>query len=178
MFAEGVGKTAVAEGIAQCLAGGYYVYDNNGENGGGWGIRNPFQNNDNGEERSIAGLSQGEIEQLPPLPPCPRALQGFRVVSVDLASLVAGSKSLRDFVLLCFQAFDLTTMIRNAAVKFRGDFEERIQKLIEEASSTPTILFIDEIHTLLGAGGGGGDGGLSAANLMKPALARGEIRGV
>ncbi|EED95955.1 member of the clp superfamily, regulatory gamma subunit, partial [Thalassiosira pseudonana CCMP1335] len=106
----GVGKTAIAEGVAQCLA-----------------------------------------ESLPPLPPCPRALQGFRVVSVDMASLVAG-------------------------MKFRGDFEERIQNLIKEASSTPTILFIDELHTLIGAGGGGGDGGMSAANLMKPALARGEIR--
>ncbi len=74
------------------------------------------------------------------------------MVSVDLASLVAG-------------------------MKFRGDFEERIQKLVKEASSTPTILFIDELHTLIGAGGGGGDGGMSAANLLKPALARGDIRG-
>eukprot|EP00985_Skeletonema_marinoi_P015519 scaffold8037_cov73-Skeletonema_marinoi.AAC.1 len=63
-----------------------------------------------------------------------------------------------------------------AGMKFRGDFEERIQKLIQEASATPTILFIDELHTLIGAGGGGGDGGMNAANLMKPALARGEIR--
>jgi ATP-dependent Clp protease ATP-binding subunit ClpC len=67
-----------------------------------------------------------------------------------------------------------------AGMKFRGDFEERIQKLIQEASVTPTILFIDELHTLIGAGGGGGgggDGGMNAANLMKPALARGDIRG-
>lgn len=62
-------------------------------------------------------------------------------------------------------------------MKFRGDFEERIQNLIKEASSTPTILFIDELHTLIGAGGGGGDGGMNAANLLKPALARGDIRG-
>lgn len=99
----------------------------------------------------MAGLSQEEIDRLPPLPACPRALQGFRVVSVDLTSLVAG-------------------------MKFRGDFEERIQNLIKEASATPTILFIDELHTLIGAGGGGGDGGLNAANLLKPALARGDIR--
>ena len=74
------------------------------------------------------------------------------MISVDLASLVAG-------------------------MKFRGDFEERIQKLVQEASATPTILFIDELHTLIGAGGGGGDGGMNAANLLKPALARGDIRG-
>jgi ATP-dependent Clp protease ATP-binding subunit ClpC len=147
----GVGKTAIAEGVAQVLAGGYYVFDDKGENGGGWGLRNPFNKNKESDKSVAAGMSQEEIENLPPLPPCPRALQGFRVVSVDMASLIAG-------------------------MKFRGDFEERIQKLIQEASATPTILFIDELHTLLGAGGGGGDGGMSAANLMKPALARGEIR--
>ena len=147
----GVGKTAIAEGVAQVLAGGYYVFDDKGENGGGWGLRNPFNKNKDSDKSVAAGMSQEEIENLPPLPPCPRALQGFRVVSVDMASLIAG-------------------------MKFRGDFEERIQKLIQEASATPTILFIDELHTLLGAGGGGGDGGMSAADLMKPALARGEIR--
>ena len=144
----GVGKTAVAEGVAQCLAGGYFVFDDKGANGD-WGIRNPFVNNKE-EENSSAGISEDEINKLPPLPPCPRALQGFRVVSVDMASLIAG-------------------------MKFRGDFEERIQKLIQEASATPTILFIDELHTLIGAGSGG-DGGMNAANLMKPALARGDIR--
>ena len=147
----GVGKTAIAEGIAQVLAGGYYVFDDKGESGGGWGLRNPFRNKEKESEKSVAGMSQEEVDKLPPLPPCPRALQGFRVVSVDMASLIAG-------------------------MKFRGDFEERIQKLIQEAASTPTILFIDELHTLIGAGGGGGDGGMNAANLMKPALARGEIR--
>lgn len=154
----GVGKTAIAEGIAQCLAGGYYVYDDKGTDGkgggGGWGLRNPFRNKDDDEEddeKSVAGMSQDEVDQLPPLPPCPRALQGFRVISVDLASLIAG-------------------------MKFRGDFEERIQKLIEEASATPTIIFIDELHTIIGAGGGGGDGGMNAANLLKPALARGDLR--
>ncbi|KAL3796513.1 hypothetical protein ACHAW5_004415 [Stephanodiscus triporus] len=160
----GVGKTAIAEGVAQCLAGGYFAYEDGGVNsagdgGGGWGaLRNPFRNKEaeakaeGDNDRSVAGLSREEVDRLPPLPPCPRALQGFRVVSVDLASLVAG-------------------------MKFRGDFEERIQKLVEEASATPTILFIDELHTLIGAGGGGGDGGMNAANLLKPALARGDIRG-
>ncbi|KAL7463236.1 hypothetical protein ACHAXS_003609 [Conticribra weissflogii] len=147
----GVGKTAIAEGLAQCLAGGYFVYDNKGSNDGSWGLRNPFRAKEDEADKSVAGLSQEEIDRLPPLPACPRALQGFRVVSIDLTSLVAG-------------------------MKFRGDFEERIQNLIKEASATPTILFIDELHTLIGAGGGGGDGGLNAANLLKPALARGDIR--
>jgi len=151
----GVGKTAIAEGVAQCLAGGYFVYDDKGTNGeeggGGWGLRNPFRNKEKDveNEKSEAGLSEEEVDQLTPLPPCPRALQGFRVISVDLASLVAG-------------------------MKFRGDFEERVQSMVKEASATPTILFIDELHTLIGAGGG--DGGMNAANLLKPALARGEIR--
>jgi len=147
----GVGKTAIAEGVAQCLAGGYFVYDDKGSEGGGWGLRNPFKKKEETPEKSVAGMSQEEVDQLPPLPPCPRALQGFRVISVDLASLVAG-------------------------MKFRGDFEERVQNLVKEASATPTILFIDELHTLIGAGGGGGDGGMNAANLLKPSLARGEIR--
>jgi len=152
----GVGKTAIAEGVAQCLAGGYFVFDDkgtNGEGGGGWGLRNPFRNKEEEENASSSavGMSKEEVDALPPLPPCPRALQGFRVVSVDIASLVAG-------------------------MKFRGDFEERVQKLVQEAAATPTIIFIDELHTLIGAGGGGGDGGMNAANLLKPALARGEIR--
>lgn len=87
----GVGKTAIAEGVAQCLAGGYFVYDDKGANGGGWGIRNPFGNKESEPDKSIAGMSKEEINKLPPLPPCPRALQGFRVVSVDLASLIAGT---------------------------------------------------------------------------------------
>ena len=147
-----MGKTAIAEGVAQCLAGGYYVFDNKEENGK-WALRNPFAKNKEDDKIPSVGMSRGELNTLPPLPPCPRALQGFRVISVDMTSLVAG-------------------------MKFRGDFEERIQKLIEEASTTPTILFIDELHTLVGAGGGGGGDGMSAANLMKPALARGDIRGM
>ena len=60
-------------------------------------------------------------------------------------------------------------------MKFCGDFEERVQSMVKEALATPTILFIDKLHTLIGAGGG--DGGMNAANLLKPALARGDIRG-
>ena len=93
----------------------------------------------------MAGLSEEEVDLLTPLPLCPRALEGFRVISVDLASLVAG-------------------------MKFSGDFEEHVQSMAKEASATPTVLFIDKLHTLIGAGGG--DGGMNAANLLKPALAR------
>ena len=81
----GVGKTAIAEGVAQCLAGGYYVYDDKGGgsaaeggDGGGWGLRNPFRTKEADaatDNKSVAGLSREEVDQLPPLPPCPRALQ-------------------------------------------------------------------------------------------------------
>ncbi|MBO9998240.1 MAG: ATP-dependent Clp protease ATP-binding subunit [Cyanobacteria bacterium SID2] len=78
----------------------------------------------------------------------PSTLKNKRVVEVSMASLLAGSK-------------------------YRGEFEERIQALIAEASaSDDTIVFIDEIHTVLGAGGVGAS---DAANILKPALARGEI---
>jgi ATP-dependent Clp protease ATP-binding subunit ClpC len=61
-----------------------------------------------------------------------------------------------------------------AGTMYRGQFEERLQQLLREAASPDILLFIDEIHTLLGAGAGGS--ALDAANLLKPALARGEIR--
>ncbi|MGC9502509.1 ATP-dependent Clp protease ATP-binding subunit [Baaleninema sp.] len=81
-------------------------------------------------------------------PQAPPALAEKRVVEVSMASLLAGSK-------------------------YRGEFEERIQALVNEASSSDdTIIFIDEIHTVLGAGGSGAS---DAANILKPALARGEI---
>jgi ATP-dependent Clp protease ATP-binding subunit ClpC len=57
----------------------------------------------------------------------------------------------------------------------RGDFEKKIKSLITEASKNNVILFIDEIHNLIGLGGNG-DGSMNAANLLKPALARGELR--
>lgn len=80
----------------------------------------------------------------------PGSLIGKRIYQVDLSSVVAGTK-------------------------FRGEFEERIKGIIDEASDNKDlILFIDEIHLLSGAGSG--EGSLDAANILKPALARGRIR--
>ncbi|MBJ25942.1 MAG: Clp protease ClpC [Flavobacteriaceae bacterium] len=79
-----------------------------------------------------------------------RILYGKRVVSLDLASLVAGTK-------------------------YRGQFEERMKALMNELEKNDNvILFIDEIHTIVGAGGA--TGSLDASNMFKPALARGEIQ--
>ncbi len=79
-----------------------------------------------------------------------RVLFDKRVVTLDLASIVAGTK-------------------------YRGQFEERIKAILNELSKNPNIiLFIDEIHTIVGAGGA--TGSLDAANMLKPALARGEIQ--
>ncbi|GAA4678396.1 ATP-dependent Clp protease ATP-binding subunit [Pseudonocardia yuanmonensis] len=85
----------------------------------------------------------------------PDTLQGRRVVQLELAGVVAGTR-------------------------YRGDFEERMRSVIEEirANSKELIVFIDELHTMVGAGaGGGGDSGgsMDAGNLLKPALARGEL---
>ena len=79
-----------------------------------------------------------------------RALFDKRVIALDMASIVAGTK-------------------------YRGQFEERIKAILNELSKNPNIiLFIDEIHTIVGAGGAAGS--LDAANMLKPALARGEIQ--
>lgn len=70
-------------------------------------------------------------------------------------------------------ALDLPSMV--AGAKYRGEFEERMKELISECAADPRIiLFIDEIHTLIGAGGA--EGAIDAANILKPSLARGEIR--
>ena len=60
-----------------------------------------------------------------------------------------------------------------AGTKYRGEFEARIKKIIEDAKGEEVVLFIDEIHTLIGAGDA--EGGLDAANILKPALSSGEI---
>jgi ATP-dependent Clp protease ATP-binding subunit ClpC len=81
---------------------------------------------------------------------CPKTLAGKRVVSLDLAGLVAGAK-------------------------YRGEFEERLKNVIEEVQRPGRpILFIDELHTVVGAGAGG-DSSMDAGNILKPALARGEL---
>jgi ATP-dependent Clp protease ATP-binding subunit ClpB len=74
-------------------------------------------------------------------------------------------------------ALDMGALI--AGAKFKGEFEERLKSVIKEVigSNGDVILFIDEIHTLVGAGGGG-DGAMDAANILKPALARGELRAI
>src|SRR5450432_656692 len=73
-------------------------------------------------------------------------------------------------------ALDMGQLI--AGAKYKGEFEERLKSVIKEVggSDGEIILFIDEIHTLVGAGGG--DGAMDAANILKPALARGELRAI
>lgn len=79
-----------------------------------------------------------------------RVLMNKKIISLDIGSVVAGTK-------------------------YRGQFEERMKALLKEASANPDIiLFIDELHTLIGAGGAAGS--LDAANMLKPALARGDIQ--
>ena len=81
----------------------------------------------------------------------PDSLKGRRMLSLDLGALVAGSK-------------------------FRGEFEERMKAVMDEirAAHGEIVLFIDEIHTVVGAGGA--EGAIDASNLLKPALARGELQ--
>ena len=73
-------------------------------------------------------------------------------------------------------ALDMGLLI--AGAKYKGEFEERLKSVIKEVgdSDGEIVLFIDEIHTLVGAGGG--DGAMDAANILKPALARGELRAI
>jgi ATP-dependent Clp protease ATP-binding subunit ClpC len=81
----------------------------------------------------------------------PETLRGTRVVALDLGGLVAGSQ-------------------------FRGQFEQRLKAVLAEVSASDgkIVLFVDELHTVLGAGGA--EGAMDAANLLKPMLARGELR--
>jgi len=103
----GVGKTAVAEGLAQRIA-------------------------------------SGDV---------PEILKNRRIVSLDMGALIAGAK-------------------------YRGEFEDRLKAVIKEVvdSEGEVILFIDELHTLVGAGAS--EGAMDAANILKPALARGELRAI
>lgn len=78
--------------------------------------------------------------------------------------------------LLSKKIFTLDIAALIAGAKYKGEFEERLKAVIKEVNSSDgeVILFIDEIHTLIGAGGG--NGAMDAANILKPALARGELR--
>src|SRR5690606_22313441 len=77
------------------------------------------------------------------------------------------------------QVFSLDMGALIAGAKYKGEFEERLKAVVKEVTSSDgnIILFIDEIHTLVGAGGGG-EGAMDAANILKPALARGELRAI
>lgn len=74
------------------------------------------------------------------------------------------------------QSLDMASLI--AGAKYKGEFEERLKAVVKEVTESDgeIILFIDEIHTLVGAGGG--EGAMDAANILKPALARGELRAI
>ncbi|MGF9663798.1 ATP-dependent Clp protease ATP-binding subunit [Arthrobacter crystallopoietes] len=82
----------------------------------------------------------------------PQQLQGKRVISLDLPGMLAGTR-------------------------YRGDFEERLTKTMDEISAHKDgiIVFVDELHTVVGAGGSGEGGGMDAGNILKPRLARGEL---
>jgi len=82
----------------------------------------------------------------------PESLRGKRLISLDLAAMVAGAK-------------------------YRGEFEERLKAVLEEIKSSEgeVVTFIDELHTMVGAGGGS-EGSMDAGNMLKPMLARGELR--
>lgn len=98
-----------------------------------------------GKSAIVEGLAQRIVERK-----VARGLMDKRIVALDMAGVVAGTK-------------------------YRGQFEERIKAIIDEASSCDDIiLFIDEIHTIVGAGNASGS--MDAANLLKPALARGELQ--
>ena len=82
----------------------------------------------------------------------PALLQGKRVVALDLAGMLSGTR-------------------------YRGDFEERLTKAMDEiaAHADELIVFVDELHTVVGAGGGGEGGSMDAGNILKPRLARGDL---
>ena len=102
---------------------------------------------------------------------------GKTAIAEGLASLIAEDSDIVPRRLKNKRVLSLNVGLLLADTKYRGDFEERLRSVLEEVKSAgDIILFIDEIHTIVGAGGTGDDGGLDAGNLMKPALARGEIQ--
>ncbi len=98
-----------------------------------------------GKTAIVEGIAQSIVNGA-----VPELIEGKRLVSLDMSGLVAKSK-------------------------YRGEFEERIKKVIREvAAAGNVILFIDELHTIIGAGGA--EGSLDASNILKPAMARGEVQ--
>ena len=98
---------------------------------------------------------------------------GKSAIVEGLAQLIAQHKTSPMFFNKRLVALDMTAIV--AGTKYRGQFEERIRALLKEIESDPNIIvFIDEIHTLIGAGST--PGSMDAANIMKPALARGTIQ--
>ncbi|MFY0601578.1 MAG: ATP-dependent chaperone ClpB [Cyclobacteriaceae bacterium] len=102
-----------------------------------------------GKTAIVEGMAQRIIDG-----DVPENLKSKTIISLDMGLLVAGAK-------------------------YKGEFEERLKSVIKEVTDSDgeIILFIDEIHTLIGAGGGG-EGAMDAANLLKPALARGELHAI
>ena len=99
-----------------------------------------------GKTAIVEGLAQAIVDEN-----VPTQLKGRRVISLDLPGMIAGTR-------------------------YRGDFEERLTGTIEElAEDENTIVFIDELHTVVGAGGSGEAGGMDAGNILKPRLARGDL---
>lgn len=101
-----------------------------------------------GKTAVAEGLAQAVADDI-----VPAQLHGKRVISLDLPGMLAGTR-------------------------YRGDFEERLTKTMDEIASNAGeyIVFIDELHTVVGAGGSGEGGGMDAGNILKPRLARGELR--